>query len=175
MDSLYAFNNLYSVYACFSVHRHNVRPYFHNCCISCLCRLPSWFFTKTHANLRDTIVYRDIKIYRSNVKTLRFLEKLRSAPATHFALQLGNQATNRFHFFPAAQLHIGIPLSGLISIFIKCVMCRVKPAYIMPVVIVCMKTCPICIVTIDYIGWTFGSCHCILSCMACSLLTAQLK
>ena len=75
--------------------------------------------------MSSMIVYGDIKIYRSNVKTLRFLEKLHSASATQFALQLGNQATDRFHFLPAAQLHIGIPISGLISIFIKCAMCRV--------------------------------------------------
>ena len=72
------------------------------------------------------IVYGDIEIYRSNVKTLHFLEKLHSASATHFALLLGNQATDCFLFFPsAAQLHIGMPISDLVSIFIKCVMCRV--------------------------------------------------
>ena len=72
--------------------------------------------TRTRVNLHNTIVYRDIKIYRSNVKTLRFLEKLCSASATFFALC--------FHFFYAAQLHIGIPIPGLISIFIKCAMCQ---------------------------------------------------
>ena len=39
---------------------------------NCLCQLPSCFFTRTHVNLRHTIVYRDIKIYHSNIKTLRF-------------------------------------------------------------------------------------------------------
>ena len=28
-------------------------------------------------------------------------------------------------FFSAAQVHIGVPISGLISIFIKCAMCQV--------------------------------------------------
>ena len=66
---------------------------------NCLCRLPSSFFIRTRVNLRDMIVYSDIKIYCSNVKTLCFLEKLSSASTTHFALQLGNQATDRFYFF----------------------------------------------------------------------------
>ena len=38
---------------------------------------------RTYVNLHDMIVYGDIKICRSNVKTSRFLEKLRSASAAH--------------------------------------------------------------------------------------------
>ena len=107
MDSLYAFSKKHdftsfqSVYGCLSVHKHNISPCFYNRCLSQL-SLPTsklLFFTRTRVNLRNTIVYGDIKIYRRNVKTLRFLEKLRSASAMHFALQLVNQATDRFHFF----------------------------------------------------------------------------
>ena len=53
---------------------------------NCLCWLPSCFFTRTRVKLHNTLVYRDIKTYRSNVQTLRFLEKLHSASATHFTL-----------------------------------------------------------------------------------------
>ena len=81
------------------------------------------FLQQNVSILRNTIVYGDIKIYHSNEK--RFLEKLRPASAMVFALQLGNQETDRFHFFTVAQLNIHIPISALISIFIKCVMCRV--------------------------------------------------
>ena len=75
--------------------------------------------------LHNTIVYGDIKIYRSIVKTLRFLEKLRCASMMLYAPQLGNQANDCFHFFTVAQLNIDISISGFISIFIKCIMCRV--------------------------------------------------
>ena len=37
----------------------------------------------------------------------------------------GSQASDRFNSFTATQLHIDIPISGLISIFMKCGMCRV--------------------------------------------------
>ena len=57
----------------------------HSCLVQPL-SFPTVFADFQAANLRDTIVYRDIKIYCSNVKTLRFLEKLRSASATHFTL-----------------------------------------------------------------------------------------
>ena len=107
MDSLYvflkkrSFTSFQSVYGYISVHRHNVSPHFCHC-------------TET---LKFTVA--------SNVKTLLFLERLRSTSATRFTLYLRNQANDRFHFFPAIQLHIGIPISGLTLIFIKCAMCRV--------------------------------------------------
>ena len=115
---------------CLSIHRHNASPRFYNRCLS----QPSLstsrlLFYKNTCKFRNTIVYRDIKIYRSNVKTLCFLEKLSSASATHFALQLGNQATDHF-FFSATQVHIGIPISGLISIFIKCAVCQVVAQWV---------------------------------------------
>ena len=59
-----------------------------------------------------------LKSYHSNIKTLCFLEKLYST--MDFALQLGNQATNRFHF-----LHIDTQISSLNSISMKCGMCQV--------------------------------------------------
>ena len=65
------------------------------------------------------IVYGDTKVYHNSVRTLVFLKKLRSASAMDFALQLGSQATGRYHFFTVAQLNIDIPISGLISIFMK--------------------------------------------------------
>ena len=70
--------------------------------------------------LLNTIAYGDIKVFSSNVETLCFLKKLHSAYTMLFALQLGNQATDQFHFFTAAQLNIDILISGLISIFLKC-------------------------------------------------------
>ena len=76
--------------------------------------------------LHNTTVYGDIKIYRGNVKTSHFPEKLRSASALLVTLQLGNQATDHFHFFTAVQLIIDIPISSLILILIKCGMCRVS-------------------------------------------------
>ena len=63
--------------------------------------------------VHNMIVYGDSKIYCSNVKTLRFLEKLRFASAIFLALQLRSQATDCFHFFTAAQLHIDILISDL--------------------------------------------------------------
>ena len=82
-------------------------------------RLPSCFFTKTRVNLRNMTVYRDIKIYRNVFLKVMF--------RIHYTFRsvARDQATNCFHFFSATQLHIGIPISGLISIIIKCAMCRV--------------------------------------------------
>ena len=55
---------------------------------NCLCQLCC--FLHQHVSiLRNTIVYRDIKIYCSNVKTLRFLEKLRSVSAMLFLCNSG--------------------------------------------------------------------------------------
>ena len=81
---VFGFTSFQSVCGCLSVHRHNVSLRFHNRWLSQL-SLPT-FKLRTCVNLRDTIVYGDIKIYRSSVRTLRFLEKLLSASATHFAL-----------------------------------------------------------------------------------------
>ena len=108
----------------FSVSRHNVSPHFHHRCLFQL-SLPTFelSFYKTHQSiLRNTIVNRDIAIYH---KTLHFLENLHSASVMHFTPQLGNQATDRFHFFTVTHLNINIPISGLTSIFIKCGMCWV--------------------------------------------------
>ena len=41
------------------------------------------------------------------------------------SLNTRGHATNHFNFFTVAQLHINIPISSLISIFIKCGMCLV--------------------------------------------------
>ena len=94
------------IYGFLSVHEHKVSAtVFPNC----LCQLPS---CRTQVNLCNTIVYIDIKIYHSNVKTLRFLKKLLSHPLHISLCSLGTSN----HFFSASQLHIGILISGLISI-----------------------------------------------------------
>ena len=68
---------------------HNVSPAFTTAVFpNCLCGLSSFFFfffTRTHVNLCNMIVYRDIKIYRSAIKTLHFLERLCSVFPMHFA------------------------------------------------------------------------------------------
>ena len=64
-------------------------------------------------------------IYRNNVKTLRFLENLRSTSTMCFTPELGNQLTDQFHFFTAAQLNLNILIFGFTSIFIKCGICQV--------------------------------------------------
>ena len=53
-------------------------------------------FLQEHLSIIRNMKYTEI---RRNVKTLRFLEKLRSASAMLFAPQLRNQATHYFHFF----------------------------------------------------------------------------
>ena len=65
------------------------------------------------STLRNTIVYRDIKIYGSNLKTLRLLVNLRPVSVMCFTMQPGNQATDRFKFVTDAQLNINIPISCL--------------------------------------------------------------
>ena len=69
------------IYSCLSVYRHNVSPHFHHHCLFQLYRLSSCLFVSI---LRHTIVYGDNKVYRNNVKMVRFLEKLRSTSMMHF-------------------------------------------------------------------------------------------
>ena len=109
------FTSFPSVYGCLSVHRHNVSPCFHNHCLTQL-SLPTFklLFLQQHVStLRDTIVYRDIKIYGSNLKTLRLLVNLRPVSVMRFTMQPRNQATDRFKFVIDAQLNINIPISCL--------------------------------------------------------------
>ena len=108
MDSLYTFSkkqdftSFQSVYGCLSVHRHSVSSL-----RSQLLSFPTVFADFQAAHDHDSIG--DIIFSRSCVPhLLRIL-----------LCSLGT------HFFPTAQLHIGIPISGLISIFIKCTMCWV--------------------------------------------------
>ena len=76
-----------SVYGCLSVYRHNVSHRFHN---RCLCQLSlATFklaaFLQKH-DLCQFFITRQYTETHSNVKTLRFLEKLRSASTMLFAL-----------------------------------------------------------------------------------------
>ena len=98
MDSWYGFLrrmhfiSFKSIYGCLSVYRCIVSPHFHNCCLSQL-SLPTFKFTTTCVNLCNRVVYRGIKIFRSNYRG-----KLCFTTAVLFAPKLGNQATNCFHF-----------------------------------------------------------------------------
>ena len=85
MDSLYAFfkNMILAASSWYmivflSMHRHNVSPAFTTAVFpNCPCRLSScFFFARTRVHLRNTIVYGNIKIYRSNVKNIVFSQKV---------------------------------------------------------------------------------------------------
>ena len=68
------FTSFQSVYDCLSVRRHNVSPRVHNRYLSQLSLLTFKLLFYNNMCRFYVIVYGDIKIYRSNVKTLRFLE-----------------------------------------------------------------------------------------------------
>ena len=108
----YDFTSFHSVNACLSVYMYTqCNPRFHNRCLFQLSLATfKLLFLQQHVSIScNTIVYRDTKIYCSNVKTLRFLEKLCSVAGMPLAPQL---TTN-------------ILISGLILIFIKYGMCQV--------------------------------------------------
>ena len=86
------------IWLSFCLHAHCRPPLSQLLFPNCLCRLSSCFFTRTCQFLCNTRVYKNIKFTALPLKTLSFLKKLRSASTMHFTLQLGNQATNCFHF-----------------------------------------------------------------------------
>ena len=120
------FYHFQSVYGCLSIHRHNASLCFYNRCLSQASLSNSkLLFIRTHVNLRNTIVYRDIKIYRSNVKIVVFSWKVEFCIRYAFRSVAWEPSNRSLPFFSAVQVHIGVPIYGLISIFIKCVMCQV--------------------------------------------------
>ena len=112
------FTSFQSVYSCLSVYRHNVSPHFHN---HCLFQLSSF-----HKNTCQFYVTRQYMETRSNIKTLHFLEKLRStsAKAFHSATQEPSNRSLPFFSLPH-KFYIDIQIFSLTSIFIKCNLCRI--------------------------------------------------
>ena len=121
------FTSFQSVYGCLFVHRHDVStrfitPVFPNC----LCWLPSCCFTRTHVKLCNTIVYGDIKIYRSKVKS--FSEKnwvLHPPRILVSSLGAKQLITSIFFCHTITHWYYPVYISGVISIFIKCAICQV--------------------------------------------------
>ena len=93
------FTSFHFVYSCLSIDTS--KPSLSQRCLSQLSLLTLKLFYNNTSILHNTIAYWDIKIYRTIVKTLRFLEKLRCASMMLYAPQLGNQANDCFHFSPS--------------------------------------------------------------------------
>ena len=120
------FYHFQSVYGCLSIHRHNASLRFYNRCLSQASLSNSkLLFIRTRVNLRNTIVYRDIKIYHSNVKTFMFFWKVEFCIRYAFRSVAWEPSNRSLPFFSATQVHIGVPISGPISIFNKFGMCQV--------------------------------------------------
>ena len=120
---IFNFTSFQSVYSCLSVYRHNISPRFHHRFLfqlsSLTIKLP---FYKNVSILHSMIVQGDIKIYCNNIKHCFFSKSCSPRPQ---CISLHNSGTKQPITSVVTLLHNWTSISGLISDFIKCGMCRV--------------------------------------------------
>ena len=88
--------------------------------------MDSWYVPQKTQFTRFQSIYACLSVYRHNVRTHYILSK--SCVPRPRCFSFHNSGTKQpitSIFFTTTQLNIDIPMSGLISIFIKCGMCRV--------------------------------------------------